>query len=161
MWSSASWWYDEMTASKTESGPCKLFKLIIIIMVLLLLWLFTYIHFQFSSVTQSCPTLCDPVNCSMPGFPVLHYLLEFAQIHVYWVLEAIQPSHPLLPSSPFAFSPSQHQSFPKSQLFASGDLNFGASTSASVLPMNIRGWFSFQTDWFDFLDVQGTLKNLL
>ena len=51
-------------------------------------------------------------------------------------------------------------SFPKSQFFATGDQNIGASTSASVLPMNIWGWFSFQTDWFDFLDVQGTLKNL-
>ena len=54
-------------------------------------------------------SLCDPMDCHMPGFRVLHYLMEFAQIHVYWVLEAIQPSHPLLPSSPFAFSPSQHQ----------------------------------------------------
>ena len=47
------------------------------------------------SVAKSCPTLCDPVNCSMPGFPVLHYLPEFAQTHVHWVSDAIQPSHPL------------------------------------------------------------------
>ena len=52
---------------------------------------------MFSSVTQSCPTLCDPMGCSMPGFPGLHYLLEFAQIHVHWVSDSIQPSHPLLP----------------------------------------------------------------
>ena len=50
---------------------------------------------QFSSVAQSCPTLCDLKDCSMPGFPVLHYLPEFAQIHVHWVGNAIQPSHPL------------------------------------------------------------------
>ena len=53
--------------------------------------------------------LCDPMNCSMPGFPVLHYLPEFAQIHVYLVSDAIQLSHPLLPSSPLALSLSQHQ----------------------------------------------------
>ena len=52
---------------------------------------------QFSSVTQSCPTLCDPMNCSTPGFPVLCYLLEFAQTHVSWVNDAIQPSYPLHP----------------------------------------------------------------
>ena len=110
MWSSASWWYDEMTASKTESGPCKLFKLIIIIMVLLLLWLFTYIHFQFSSVTQSCPTLCDPVNCNTPGLPVHHQLLEFTQTHVHRVSDAVQPSHPLWSPSHPAPNPSQHHS---------------------------------------------------
>ena len=60
-------------------------------------------------VAQSCPTLCDPMNCIMPGFPVLHYLLEFAQIHVHWVADAIKASHPLLPSFPFAFNLSQHQ----------------------------------------------------
>ena len=54
------------------------------------------------SVTKSCPTLCDPMDCSTPGLPVLHYLPEFAQVHVHWVDNAIQPSHPLSPSSPFA-----------------------------------------------------------
>ena len=63
---------------------------------------------QFSSVTQSCPTLCDPMNCSTPGFPVLCYLLEFAQTYVHWVSDAIQPSHPLSSPSP-AFNLSQHQ----------------------------------------------------
>ena len=52
------------------------------------------------SVTTSCLTLCDPKDCSLPGFPVLHYLLEFAQTHVYWVSDAIQPSRHLSPSSP-------------------------------------------------------------
>ena len=61
------------------------------------------------SVTKSCPALCDPMDCSTPGFPVLHYLPEFAPIHVHWISDAIQPSHPLSLSSPFAFNPSQHQ----------------------------------------------------
>ena len=60
-------------------------------------------------VTNLCPTLCNPLDCSMTGFPTLHYLLEFAQIHVLWVHDGIQPSHPLSPSSPVAFSLSQHQ----------------------------------------------------
>ena len=61
------------------------------------------------SVTKSCPTLCDPMDCSMPGFPVLHHLPEFAEIHIHRVSDAIQPSHPLLSPSPPAFSLSQHQ----------------------------------------------------
>ena len=59
-------------------------------------------------VLQSGPTFCDPLDCGMPGFPVLHHLPEFSQTHVHWVSDAIQPSHPLLPPSPPAFSLSQH-----------------------------------------------------
>ena len=65
---------------------------------------------KFSSVTQSCPTLCDPMNRSTPGLPVHHQLLEFTQTHVHRVGEAIQPSHPLSSPSPPAPNPSQHQS---------------------------------------------------
>ena len=65
---------------------------------------------QFSSDAQSCPTLCDPMNCSMPGLPVRHQLLEFTQTHVHRVGDAIQPSHPGLSPSPPAPNPSQHQS---------------------------------------------------
>ena len=65
---------------------------------------------QSSSVAQSCLTLCDPMNCSTPGLPVHHQLPEFTQIHVHWVSDAIQPSHPLSSSSPPAPNPSQHQS---------------------------------------------------
>src|SRR5574337_472184 len=65
---------------------------------------------QFSSVAQSYPTLCDPMNCSMPGLPVYHQLPEFTQTHVHTVGGAIQPSHPLLSPSPPAPNPSQHQS---------------------------------------------------
>ena len=64
---------------------------------------------QFSSVAQSCPTLCNPMNCSTPGLPVHHQLPEFTQTHVHWVSDAIQPSHPLLSPSPPTFNLSQHQ----------------------------------------------------
>ena len=64
---------------------------------------------QFSSVTQLCPTLCDPMNRSMPGLPVHHQLMEFTQTHVHRVGDVIQPSHPLLSPSPPASNPSQHQ----------------------------------------------------
>ena len=70
---------------------------------------FNLTHFSFSSVAQSCLTLCDPVHCSTPGFPVHHQLLEFTQTHVHWVSDAIQPSHPLSSPSPPAFNLSQHQ----------------------------------------------------
>ena len=66
--------------------------------------------FQFSSVAQSCPTLCDPVNRSTPGLPVHHQLPEFTETHVRRVSDAIQPSHPLSSPSPLAPNPSQHQS---------------------------------------------------
>ena len=65
--------------------------------------------YQFSSVTQSCPTLCDPMNCSTPGLPVYHQLPQSTQTHVHWVGDAIQPSHPLLSPSPPALTFSQHQ----------------------------------------------------
>ena len=64
---------------------------------------------QFSSVAQSCPTLCDPMNCSTPGFPVHYQLPDFTQIHVHWISDAIQPSHPLSSPSPPALNLSQHQ----------------------------------------------------
>ena len=64
---------------------------------------------QFSSVAQSCLTLCDPMDCSMPGLPVHHHLPKFTQTRVHWVGDAIQPSHPLSSPSPHAFSLSQHQ----------------------------------------------------
>ena len=65
---------------------------------------------QFSSVTQLCPTLCDPMNCSTPGLPVHHQLPEFTQTHIHRGSDAIQPSHPLSSPSPPARNPSQHQS---------------------------------------------------
>ena len=68
-----------------------------------------FLHSQFSSVVQSCPTLCDPMDCSTKGFPVHHLLPEFAQNHVHRVGDAIQPSNPLLSPSPPAFNLSKHQ----------------------------------------------------
>ena len=97
------------------------------------------------------------MDWSMPGFPVLHHLPEFAQTHVHWVGDAIQPSHPQSPSSSPDFSLSQHQgSLPMSQLFSSGSQNIRAS--ASVFPTNPR-LISFKTDWFDIFAVQGILKS--
>ena len=72
--------------------------------------LFPLVHLQFSSAAQSCPTLCDPTNCSTPGLPVHHQLPEFTQTHVHQVSDAIQPSHPLSSPSPPAPNPFQHQS---------------------------------------------------
>ena len=102
---------------------------------------------QFSSVTQSCPTLCDSMNCSTPGLPVYHQLPEFTQTHVHRVGDAIQHliiCHPLLllpPSLPASGS------FPMSQLFVWGGQSIGVSASASVLPMNIQDWLiSFRMD---------------
>ena len=94
---------------------------------------------QFSSVAQLCPTLCDPMNASMPGLPVHHQLPEFTQTYVYRVGDAIQPSHPLSsPSPPAPKSLPASESFPMSQLFASGGQSIGVSASASVLPMNTQ-----------------------
>ena len=72
--------------------------------------LYNYNVIPFSSVAQSCPTLCDPMNCSMPGLPVRNQPLEFTQTHVHQVSDAIQPSHPLSSPSPPAPNPCQHQS---------------------------------------------------
>ena len=86
----------------------------------------------------SCVRLCDPMDCSMPGFPVHHQLPEPTQTHVICVSDAIQPPHFL--SSPFHLqSFSASRSFPMSQFVTSGGQNIGASASASVLPVNIQG----------------------
>ena len=91
-------------------------------------------------VAESCLTLCNPMDWNMPGVPVLHYFLEFAQTRVHWVGDAIQPSHPLSPPSPPALkSFPESESFPMNQLFTSGGQSIGAS--ASVLPMDIHGGF--------------------
>ena len=97
-----------------------------------------YSSVQFSSFAQLCPTLCNPMNCSTPGLPVHHQLLEFTQTHVHWVGDTSQPSHPLSSPSPPAPNPSQHQSFPVSELFAWGGQSIGVSASESVLPVNTR-----------------------
>ena len=95
---------------------------------------------QFSSVAQSCPTLCNPMNCSTPGLPVQHQLPEFTPTHVHWVSDAIQSSHPLSSCSPPAPNPSKHQSFPMSQLFPWGGQSTELSALASFLPKKSQGW---------------------
>ena len=106
----------------------------------------------FSLVAQSCPTLCDPMNCSTPGLPVHHQLLEFTQTHVHRVGDAIQPSHPLLSPSPPAPNPSQHESFPMSQLFTWAGQSIGVSALASVLPMNTQDWST--SEWTGWISLQ-------
>ena len=116
---------------------------------------------QFSSVAQSCPTLCDPMNCSTPGLPVHHQLPESTQTHVHRVGDAIKPSHPL--SSP-CLLPSI---FPSIRVF-SNELALRIrspkywSFSLSISPSNeYQGLITFRIDWMDLLAVQGTLKSLL
>ena len=102
-----------------------------------------------------------PKDCSMPSFLDLHYLLEFVQAHIHWISDAIQPFHPLSSPSPPAFNLSQHQGlFPVSWLFASGGQIIGASASASVLPMNIQGWFPLGLTGLISLLSKGLSKNL-
>ena len=96
-----------------------------------------------SSVAQSCPTLCDPMDYSMPGFPVLHQLLELAQTDVHRVGDATgeRPSQPLSSPSPPAFNLSQHQGLFQ---WVSGGQSIGISASASVLPINVQVWFPLE-----------------
>ena len=103
--------------------------------------IFFYFFCCCCSVTQLCPTVCDPMDCRMQGFSVLHYLPEFGQTHVHWIGHAIQPYHLLLPPFPPSLSLYQHQGILQWAGFASSGQSIGASASASVLPMNSQGWF--------------------
>ena len=107
---------------------------------------------QFSSVAQSCLTLCNPMNCSTPGLPVHHQLPEFTQTHVHRVGEAIQPSHPhpAFSSCP-QFLPASESS-PMSQLFAWGGQSIGVSALASFLPMNTQDWSPLE--WTGWISLQ-------
>ena len=120
-----------------------------------------YPSVQFSSVFQSCLTVCDSMDCSMQGFPVHHQLPEFTQTHVHWVVEAIQPPHPLLPLLlPPSIIPSIRVFSSESVLcirwpkYWSFSFNISPSTECS-------GLISFRMDRLDLLAVQGTLKNLI
>ena len=117
--------------------------------------------FQFSTVAQSCPTLCDPMNHSMPGLPVHHQLPEFTQTHNHCVRDAIQPSHPLSFPSPPTPNPSQYQSHSNESTLHMRWPKYW-SFSFSIIPSKeIPGLISFRMDWLDLLAVQGTLKSLL
>ena len=103
---------------------------------------------QFSSVTQSCLTLCNPMDCNTPGFPVHHQLPELTQTHVYQVDEAIQPSHPLLSPSPLIFNLSQHQVFSNESVLCIRwpkywSFSFSISPSNEYSGLIALGW----TDW--------------
>ena len=104
---------------------------------------------QFSSVTQSCLTLCDPMNRSTPGIPAHHRLPEFTQTHVHRISDAIQPSYPLSSPFPPAPNPSQHQ-----DLFQWVNSSHEVALSASVLPMNTQDWSLGWTGWI-FLQPKG------
>ena len=113
----------------------------------------------FHSVAQSCPTLCNPMDCSTPGFPVHHQLPEFTQTHVYHVSDAVQPSHTLSSPSPPAFNLSQHQSFSNESALC---IRWPKcwSFSFSISPSNEHsGLISFRMDWLDLLAVQGTQES--
>ena len=97
---------------------------------------------HFSSVAQSCPTLCYPMDCSMPGFPVHHQLPELTQIHVHQVSDTISSSGVTFSSCLQCFPASG--SFPVNQFFTSGGQSIGVSASASVLPMYIQDWFPWR-----------------
>ena len=114
---------------------------------------------QFSSVSQLCLTLCDPMDCSMPGLPVHHQLLESTPTHVHWVSDAILPFHSLL-------SPLLPSIFPSIRVFSSESalcIRWPKywSFSFSISPSDEHpGLISFRMDWLDLLGVQGTLKSL-
>ena len=113
---------------------------------------------QFSSVAQSCPTLCDPMNCSLPGLPVHHQLLELMSIKL------VIPSNHLIFCHPLLLPPSI---FPSIKVFSSESVRCirwtkDWSFSFNISPSNeYSGLISFRIDWFDLLAVQGTLKSLL
>ena len=115
----------------------------------------------FCSVTKSCPTLCNPMATACQA-PLSSTLSEFAQIHVHWVSDAFQPSHPLSPLSPFAFTffPAS-VSFPVSRLFTIRWPMYWSFSFRSVLQMNIQGWFPLGLMGLISFAVQGSLKSLL
>ena len=109
-------------------------------------------NLEFSSVTQSCLTLCNPMNRSMPGLPVHHQLLEFTQTHVRWVSDAIQPSHPLLSPLHLPPTPPSIRIFSNESTLAWGGQSIGVSASASVLPMNTQDWSPW--GWTGWISLQ-------
>ena len=122
--------------------------------------IFLWASFQFSSVTQWCPTLFDPMNRSTPGLPVHQQLPEFTQTHVHWISDAIQPSHPLSSPSP-TFNLSQHQGLFK-WVSSSHQVARVLEFSFNISPSNEHpGLTSFRMDWLGLLATQGTLKSLL
>ena len=114
-----------------------------------------------SSVAQSCPTLCDPMNHSTPGLPVYHQIPEFTQTHVHWVSDAIQPSHPLLSPSPSAPIPPCIRVFSNESTLRMRWPKYWSFSFSISLFNEHPGLISFRMDWLDPLAVQGTLRSLL
>ena len=110
------------------------------------------------AVSHVLMILCVLMDCSTPGFPVLHYLLEFAQTHVHWISDAILPSHPLSPPSPLALNLSQHQGLFQWVSFSHHVAKYWSFSISSS--KEYSGLISLRIDWFDFLVVQGVLKSL-
>ena len=119
------------------------------------------ISVQFSLVTQSCPTLCDPMNRSTPGLPVHHQLPEFTQTHVHRVSDAIQPSHPLSSPSPPAPIPPSIRVFSNESTLRMRWPKYWSFSFSIIRSKEIPGLISFRMDWLNLLAVQGTLKSLL
>ena len=113
------------------------------------------------SVTRLCPALCNSMDCSTPGFSVLHYPPEFAQVHVHWDCDTIQPSHLLSLSSAFAFNLPSIRVFSNESALRIRWPKYW-SFSLRIRPSSEHpGLISFRMDWLDLLAVQGTLKSLL
>ena len=152
---------EEITKEQTDGERNIYLDYICIHVYIYMTQLYIYMY-QFSSVAQWCPTLCDPMDCSTPGLPVYHQLPEFTQTHVHWVGDAI--SNHLILCYPLLLLPSI---FPSIRVFS----NESAlcirwpkywSFSFNITPSNeYPGLISFRMDWLDCLPVQGTLKSLL
>ena len=113
------------------------------------------------SVTQSCPTFCDSMECSMTSLPIPHILLEFPQVHIHCICDAMQPSHPLTSSSTSALSLSSIRDFSSEssvcvRWWNSWSFSFSISPSSEY-----SGLIFLKIDWFDLLAVQGTFKGLI
>ena len=127
-----------------------------------LLWILQcFKKLSLSSIAQSHPTLCNPLDCSMPGLPAHHQLLEFTQTHVHWISDAIWPSHPLSSPFPPALNLSQHQGLFK---WVSSSYQVAKVLEFQLQHQSFQRIFRtdfFRMDLLDLLEVQGTLKSLL
>ena len=127
--------------------------------------IYEYYCFQFSPVIQSCSSLCDPMDCSTPGFPVHQQLSELAQTHVHWVSDTIQPSHPVIHLIICCLLLLLPSIFPSIRVFSSKSVlrikwpKYWSFSFSISLSSDYSGLISFRIDWFDLLAVLGTLKS--
>ena len=126
-----------------------------------MIFCFVFFFFQFISVTESCPSLYDPVDCSRPGFPVHHQFLELAQTHVNRVGDAIQPSHPLLSPSPLPSVLLSISVFSNESVLCIRWSEYWSFSLSISLLNEYSGLIFFRIDWLDLLAIQMTLKSLL